>query len=67
MGIIQIAFWHGTPLANIKYKHLQEIPYSRFRLTAIIDHILSHNCAAMVRKTETGVVVFIDNGRFQQK
>ena len=63
---ITVGFWHST-LPNIKYKDLEEFPYSMRKRNSIINHILSAGYSVMIRPLIDNQMIWIDNGRFGQR
>jgi hypothetical protein len=66
---ITIGYWHLHKYPELKYSHMEEMPYSIEVLNEIIQHVLSNNYSVMVRpfNIDNEMIVWIDKHRFGQK
>lgn len=66
MKKIIIAYWH-SPINGVKFRHLQEFPYSTRKQNSIIKYLLKKKLSVMLRPLNDELMIYIDSGRFGQK
>lgn len=67
---ITVAYFHGSPLPNLKFKHNEEFVYSKKKRNYIVDKVLEagYNVMLQQRNKETvDLIIWIDKYRFQQR
>lgn len=69
MKYITIGYWHLQKYPELKYNHLDKMPYSDETLNEIIQHVISNNYSIMIRpfNIDNEMIVWIDKNRFGQK
>lgn len=67
MKTIEVRYWHLTKLPNLSIKHGTTFQYSTRKRNSLIDKILNAGYNVMITHYSDVMLIWVDNGRFQQR